>query len=101
MKLPTAQAVARTIIALVIGFVSLWLLVYEAMLGKDAHTQHLFLFSGGILVSIAIGLPSVFFATAKQIVVLIPEIRVGGRRWSDPPKTTEHKKPDKPADDVP
>lgn len=93
MKIPTAQAIARTVIALIIGGVSLWLLIAEAMLGKDSHTQHLFLFAGGVLVGVAIGLPAVFFSTAKQIVVLIPEVRIGGRRYSDPPKTGESQVP--------
>lgn len=91
MKRATSTAIARVIIALVIGGVSLWLLIVEAMLGEKSHTQHLFLFAGGVLLAVAIGLPSVFFSTAKQIVVLIPEVRIGGKRYSDPPADASKK----------
>jgi hypothetical protein len=62
----------------------LWLEMKDG--AQHAHTGHVYLLAAWIAIGCIIIAPSVMVGAAKQLVVLIPfDIKVGGKRKTDPP----------------
>lgn len=65
-----------------VGGVFLWLEYHPA----PAHTSHIAIFAGGIVLGLAIMWPSVVIGTAKQLLALVPiEWKAPFTKKTDPP----------------
>lgn len=93
------------LIGLVVAIFGGWLLVLE-MQKPVSHPGNVYTFAAMIGFGCLIIIPAAITSAVKQIIVVVgpylPEIRIGGRRWSDrwyrPPRPDPASPP---ADDVP
>ena len=83
-----ASRVIAAFLGIIIAAFGAVLLVVE-MQRPEAHSSHVYLFAGMFGFGCLLIVPSAFSGAVKQIIVVIgpylPEVRIGGRRKSDPP----------------
>lgn len=97
MKL--AAKIFSGFIGVVLFITGLYVILRDIHVGGVSHGTNALVGGLSIIFGLALMLPAITFAVAKQILELIgpylPQIRIGGRRVTDPPSNA----PSKPEDD--
>jgi hypothetical protein len=86
----TGKHLLAAVLGLITASLGAVLLVSEVRQGATAHSGHIYVFAGMFGLGLLLIAPSLVAGAVKSIVVVVapylPEVKIGGRRKSDPPK---------------